>query len=305
MTALIISYVQKLFAVKEDPIVEKIDKLLPQTQCGQCGYPGCLPYAQALANGDQINKCTPGGQELVVKLAELLDVPVPEGEMAEPPDLIAIIDEPNCVGCLKCIEACPVDAIIGARRRMHVIIPDYCTGCELCVAPCPTKCISMIERPKPVDRFSEIRKEINLPRGLTAANIIPVANLAPDVKLGRNTEAPAAQATAQAHAAPAAVYVPSLANAYALNEALGNQAHKPAPSLATGLPADSAQPAPSLEQVTASSSSESTTKNADAVPGYLSLNDLLAAKKAAQAEPASQYSSQLVARLAAKLAQSK
>ncbi|WP_245958026.1 electron transport complex subunit RsxB [Psittacicella melopsittaci] len=176
---LIITIAQKIFAVKEDPIVEKIDAILPQTQCGQCGYPGCLPYAKALANGDEINKCVPGGQELVVKLAELLDREVPAGKMEEPEDLIAIIREKDCIGCLHCIEACPVDAIIGAKKLLHVIVPDYCTGCKLCVEPCPVKCIDMIPRPKEVNKYSKIREESNFPRGVTSSTLIKVTNVPP------------------------------------------------------------------------------------------------------------------------------
>ncbi|TCK01512.1 electron transport complex protein RnfB [Volucribacter psittacicida] len=132
--------------VEADPIVEKIDALLPQSQCGQCGYPGCKPYAEAIANGDVITKCVPGGQPLVVKLADLLGVDVPQTEFEEQAPLpkVAFIDEEMCIGCTKCIQACPVDAIIGSNKAMHTIIPDLCTGCELCVAPCPTNCISMV-----------------------------------------------------------------------------------------------------------------------------------------------------------------
>lgn len=129
--------------VESDPIVEKIDALLPQSQCGQCGYPGCRPYAEAVANGDVITKCVPGGQPLVEKLADLLGVDAPQGEFAEPVVKVAFIHEDMCIGCTKCIQACPVDAIIGANKALHTVIPDLCTGCELCVAPCPTDCITM------------------------------------------------------------------------------------------------------------------------------------------------------------------
>lgn len=176
VTAAVITLVQKIFAVKEDPIVEKIDSLLPQTQCGQCGYPGCMPYAQALANGDEINKCVPGGQELVVKLAELLNREVPEGEMDTPVDKIAIIDESTCIGCLHCIEACPVDAIIGGKKLMHVIVPDYCTGCELCVNPCPVKCITMIDRPRSLYSYQNLARSANMPRSIKPEQIIPITN---------------------------------------------------------------------------------------------------------------------------------
>ncbi|PJG83387.1 electron transport complex subunit RsxB [Caviibacterium pharyngocola] len=140
--------------VEADPIVEKIDALLPQSQCGQCGYPGCKPYAEAIANGDVITKCVPGGQPLVVKIADLLGVDVPATDFTEDPTpKVAFIDENMCIGCTKCIQACPVDAIIGTNRAMHTIIPDLCTGCELCVAPCPTDCISMIKTQKTIDNW--------------------------------------------------------------------------------------------------------------------------------------------------------
>ncbi|KGQ46566.1 electron transport complex subunit RsxB [Gallibacterium anatis] len=135
--------------VEADPIVDKIDALLPQSQCGQCGYPGCRPYAEAIANGDVITKCVPGGQPLVEKLADLLGVDAPQGVFEEEPvPKVAFIHEEMCIGCTKCIQACPVDAIIGANKALHTVIPDLCTGCELCVAPCPTDCITM-EKVKP------------------------------------------------------------------------------------------------------------------------------------------------------------
>lgn len=130
--------------VEADPLAEKIDAILPQSQCGQCGYPGCKPYAEAIVNGDEITKCIPGGQPTVVKIAEILGVDVPAMDGAEEPEVkVAFIDENMCIGCTKCIQACPVDAIIGTNKAMHTVIPDLCTGCELCVAPCPTDCISM------------------------------------------------------------------------------------------------------------------------------------------------------------------
>ncbi len=136
------------FRVEGDPLVEKIDSILPQTQCGQCGFPGCRPYAEAIAKGEaDINQCPPGGDENIHKLAELLGKeykPLSEEHGVEKPKQVAIIDEQICIGCTLCIQACPVDAIIGAAKQMHTIAEDLCTGCELCVPPCPVECISMV-----------------------------------------------------------------------------------------------------------------------------------------------------------------
>jgi len=134
------------FRVEEDPLVEKIDAILPQTQCGQCGFPGCKPYAEAIAKGEaDINRCPPGGEEGVKRLAELLGVepkPLSEG-LEHKPKSVAVIDEYLCIGCTLCIQACPVDAIVGAAKQMHTVVPELCTGCELCVQPCPVDCIQM------------------------------------------------------------------------------------------------------------------------------------------------------------------
>lgn len=149
----LLGYASKRFEVEEDPIVEQIDDLLPQSQCGQCGYPGCKPYAEAVGNNNEaINKCAPGGEQTMLKIATLLNIdPQPlDGDSSDktPEKKIAWIDESNCIGCTKCIQACPVDAIVGSTRAMHTVITDLCTGCDLCVAPCPTDCIEM--RPIPV-----------------------------------------------------------------------------------------------------------------------------------------------------------
>ncbi len=128
--------------------VEKIDALLPQTQCGQCSYPGCKPYATAIAAGEaDINRCPPGGVEGIQKIADLLGVafkPFGADTAAPKPKSVAVIAEHDCIGCTLCIQACPVDAIVGASKQMHTIITAECTGCELCVAPCPVDCISMV-----------------------------------------------------------------------------------------------------------------------------------------------------------------
>jgi electron transport complex protein RnfB len=126
-------------------LIQRIDALLPQTQCGKCGHPGCKPYAEGIASGEPINKCPPGGNETIAALAELLKVPVLELDVSRgsAPAQIAYIREAECIGCTKCIQACPVDAIVGAAKLMHTVIIDECTGCDLCVAPCPVDCIEM------------------------------------------------------------------------------------------------------------------------------------------------------------------
>ncbi len=139
-----LGYASIKFKVEGNPLVEKIEAILPQTQCGQCGYPGCKPYAEAIAEGEaEINLCPPGGQEGVAKLADLLGREVKPLDAEEKPKQVAIIDEQTCIGCTLCIQACPVDAIVGAAKQMHTIIGSLCTGCELCLKPCPVECIRM------------------------------------------------------------------------------------------------------------------------------------------------------------------
>ncbi|HWU35125.1 MAG TPA: electron transport complex subunit RsxB [Methylovorus sp.] len=132
---------------KIDPLVASIDAILPQTQCTQCGYQGCKPYAEAIARGDaNINQCPPGGEAGVQALANLLRrpyIPLNPQHGVQKPRQVAVIDEQTCIGCTLCIQACPVDAILGASKQMHTVIADECTGCELCIAPCPVDCISM------------------------------------------------------------------------------------------------------------------------------------------------------------------
>ncbi|WP_447590989.1 RnfABCDGE type electron transport complex subunit B [Aquipseudomonas campi] len=124
--------------------IQAIDALLPQTQCGKCGHPGCRPYAEGIAAGEAINKCPPGGTATIHALAGLLKVPeLPLALPAVPPQRV-VIREAECIGCTKCIQACPVDAIVGAAKLMHTVISDECTGCELCIAPCPVDCIDIL-----------------------------------------------------------------------------------------------------------------------------------------------------------------
>ncbi|MDP5055487.1 MAG: electron transport complex subunit RsxB [Marinomonas hwangdonensis] len=144
----LLGYANVRFRVEGDPIVDQIDALLPQTQCGQCGHPGCRPYAEAIANGEAINHCPPGGQATIQALADLLDVeaiPLDGDHGTETAKRVAVIREDECIGCTKCIQACPVDAILGAAKQMHTVIADECTGCDLCVDPCPVDCIDMVE----------------------------------------------------------------------------------------------------------------------------------------------------------------
>lgn len=138
-----------------DPIAllaDRIDALLPQTQCEQCGYHGCRPYAEAIARGEaRINQCPPGGSAGIEKLAALLHTPVLPMDPAhgtEKPRTLARIVEADCIGCTKCIQACPVDAIVGAAKLMHTVIADDCTGCELCVPACPVDCIVLLPMPE-------------------------------------------------------------------------------------------------------------------------------------------------------------
>ena len=145
---LLLGYVAVRFKVEGDPLVDKVDAILPQTQCGQCSFPGCRPYATAIANGEaDINQCPPGGEATIAALAELLGrepKPLNAEHGAIKPKLIAVIDEARCIGCTLCIQACPVDAILGTTKQMHTVIRNECTGCELCLAPCPVDCIDMI-----------------------------------------------------------------------------------------------------------------------------------------------------------------
>jgi Na+-translocating ferredoxin:NAD+ oxidoreductase subunit B len=131
-------------------LADKIDALLPQTQCTRCGYDGCRPYSEAIASNDaQINQCPPGGSVTIAALADLLNrprLPLNPDNGVEGPTLVAFIDETRCIGCVKCLPPCPVDAIIGARKQTHTVVAALCTGCELCIAPCPVDCISMAPR---------------------------------------------------------------------------------------------------------------------------------------------------------------
>jgi electron transport complex protein RnfB len=130
-------------------LIDRIDALLPQTQCGQCGHPGCRPYAEAIARGEPFNRCPPGREQTVVALAALLhEQPLPlDIDSPSKPRAVAFIREAECIGCTKCIQACPVDAILGSAKLMHTVISAECTGCDLCVEPCPVDCIDLLPLP--------------------------------------------------------------------------------------------------------------------------------------------------------------
>ncbi|BCB26919.1 electron transport complex subunit B [Sulfurimicrobium lacus] len=171
----VLGFASLKFKVEGNPLVEKVDAILPQIQCGQCGFPGCKPYAEAIASGNvAINLCAPGGEAVMKRLADLLGVePQPlAAEAALPkPKQVALIDEQTCIGCTLCFQACPVDAIVGAAKQMHTILDSECTGCELCLPPCPVDCITMVAVEEglsgwkwqyPVYPISDARKDVEV-----------------------------------------------------------------------------------------------------------------------------------------------
>ncbi len=148
VTALLLVTFAKRFRSEPDEIVNRVNALLPQTQCAQCGYPGCRPYAEAVIAGEAINRCPPGGDDTIQALANLLGREVVPLDETLPPiePAIAVIREDECIGCTLCIVACPVDAIVGAPQLMHTVIEDRCTGCDLCREPCPVDCIDLVAK---------------------------------------------------------------------------------------------------------------------------------------------------------------
>ena len=162
----ILGFAAVKYKVEGDPLVEQVDALLPQTQCGQCGHPGCRPYAQAIVAGEAINHCPPGGQSTINNLADLLGVEAPslDEEHGEATDIkqVAFIREEDCIGCTKCIQACPVDAILGAQKKMHTVIESECTGCDLCVEPCPVDCIDLLPVEQGVQQWVRDKPQSNI-----------------------------------------------------------------------------------------------------------------------------------------------
>jgi len=156
---LLLGYAAIHFKVEGNPIVEELDAALPQTQCGQCTYPGCRPYAEAMSAGKaDINQCPPGGESTIQQLADILGVeakPLSEehAENAAEELMVAKIIEADCIGCTLCIQACPVDAIVGASKQMHTVIESECTGCDLCLPPCPVDCIEMIPAKRGIEKW--------------------------------------------------------------------------------------------------------------------------------------------------------
>jgi electron transport complex protein RnfB len=174
---LLLGYSAIRFRVEGDPIADQVDALLPQSQCGQCGYPGCRPYAEAVAAGEaEINLCAPGGEGTMLAIADLLGrEPVEVGEIEETPKQVAVIDEQTCIGCTKCLQSCPVDAIVGAAKQLHGIIASECTGCGLCMEPCPVGCIHLVPVPETVSNWkwpypTPLRPRVVLP---PASDLLP------------------------------------------------------------------------------------------------------------------------------------
>ena len=145
---LLLGFASVRFKVEGDPVVDQIDAILPQTQCGQCSYAGCRPYAEAIAAGEaEINQCPPGGETVILALADLLGrepKPLNEEHGEHQGKTVVFIDEQVCIGCTLCIQACPVDATLGAATHLHTVIKEECTGCNLCIPPCPVECIHII-----------------------------------------------------------------------------------------------------------------------------------------------------------------
>lgn len=166
LTGALLGFAAHHFKVEESPVANKLNEVLPQTQCGQCGYAGCRQYAEAMAEGKaEIDLCVPGGQSTIDAVAGILNVPAKKSQQTDNFRSVAFIEENLCIGCSKCSNSCPVDAIVGASKMIHTVIEKRCTSCRLCESTCPTGCITMINvNPKPQDwdcRYPSIEKQLN------------------------------------------------------------------------------------------------------------------------------------------------
>jgi electron transport complex protein RnfB len=183
---LLLGYSAIRFHIDGDPIADQVDALLPQSQCGQCGFPGCRPYAEAVASGEaEISLCSPGGEAAMLAMADLLGrEPVTLGELAEKVKCVAVIDEQVCIGCTKCLQACPVDAIVGAAKQLHGAIARECTGCGLCQEPCPVDCIRMEPIPESIGTWKwpyPANQPIHAPTHQPAQQL-PGADASPEIE---------------------------------------------------------------------------------------------------------------------------
>lgn len=224
-------------------LADRIEDLLPQTQCTKCGYPACRPYAEAVASGEaNYNQCPPGGAEGIARLAALLGqpvIPLNSANGVERPRPLAVIDEQVCIGCTLCMQACPVDAIVGAPKQMHTVIAELCTGCDLCVPPCPVDCIAMLpvtgeatgwdawsQSQADAARMRHNRRETRITRERDAAEARAAARRAASVPAAASAVVPAASATAPSNAPAAPVADDAEAKKRAIIQAALERARK-------------------------------------------------------------------------------